>query len=108
MGAFLFIINILIIIKNLSIIKHYYIMTYSHYTSRGSIQSIKNGIDDYEPQDEEWLEEVKNSLMSLGDSCLYENYDDEDLDIISRLWGIYNNSCPLNKREFNPKYFNRE
>ena len=84
-------------------------MTYSHYMSRGSLQSISNGIDDYEPQNEEWLEEVKSSLMSVGDSCLYEDsYYDEDLEEISRLWGIYNNSFPLNKREFNPKFFNRE
>jgi hypothetical protein len=85
----------------------------SHSLSRGSLASIRNGGGYEDPNcipehEQQWLKQVYAASMTFGDSaymCADSIYMDEDSEIISRLWGIYYNTCPLNSREFNPDYF---
>lgn len=85
-----------------------------HYMSRGTLEQVKHGSAEDEestPEQENWLREVVAAFMSAEDSLHLQDYAldgwmDEDNEIISRIWGTYQDSCPhVRRRSFNEEYF---
>lgn len=78
-----------------------------HVESRGSLSSLKNNEEDCE-EDTQWEQQVIATFMSAEDSLysLASDYEDMESEIISRIWGIYNNDCPhVIRKSFNEKIF---
>ena len=82
-----------------------------HYTSRGTLGQVKYGSMEEKttPQEEHWLKQITAALMSVEDSLLLKDYALDDWadtsDEISKIWGIYYNTCPHIRRKFNEDYF---
>jgi len=79
--------------------------TGGHIMSRGTLEQVKYGsTEEPTPEQENWLKNVVAAFMTVEDS-LYMNNDLQDNEI-SRLWGIYEDSCPHVKRKnFDDDYF---
>jgi hypothetical protein len=84
-----------------------------HYMSRGTLEQVKYGSteDESTPEQENWLKEVIAAFMSAEDSLHLRSYAldgwmDENNEMISCIWGTYQDSCPHIKRKcFNEDYF---
>jgi hypothetical protein len=78
-----------------------------HYCSRGTLEQVKYGSMEDSIEDDRWAEKVLNASMSMEDSLLSEDaLEDDDIYIISTLWGTYYNTCPhVRRKQFDDDYF---
>jgi len=82
----------------------------SHATVRPSLADIRySGASANQPettQDKVWLKQIVAAMMPFGDAACYDSsYMGEESEIVSRLWGIYYNTCPTVRRNFDEEYF---
>lgn len=83
-----------------------------HYMSRGTLEQVKNGsAEEPTPEQETWLKKVIAAFMSAEDSLYLQDdaldgWMDENSEMVSKVWGIYHNTCPhVKRRSFNEDYF---
>jgi len=91
--------------------------TGGHVGSRGSLESIRHGgAEDFSEgipeEDREWEIRALASAVTLGDSFNMQwheevrgEFDTYDLDLVERLWGVYEGGCPHLRKEFDEGHF---
>jgi len=80
-----------------------------HPTVRPSLAEIRHGgaatNEPESPEEKMWLKQVVAAMMPFGEAAAFDYYPSEEAEIISMLWGIYYNTCPTVRRDFNDEYF---
>ena len=81
----------------------------SHATVRPSLADIRHSgaaVNQPEtPEDRMWLKQIVAAMMPMGEAVCFDSYLSEEAEIIAGLWGIYYNTCPNVRRNFNDEYF---